>query len=141
MEKLQKGRTMMETLAVLAIAAIISLFGLAAFMMAMNRHRADQILDYVNRCAVVAQSNGDGYEVGESRCGNLLADEPPYNLNGQDFIVSKATANEPTYTVTTPPIASDDIRTSLVDRSTTSLNGEIIVIWDFQGRVEFTFRK
>lgn len=141
MKKTQKGGTMIEMLGVLAIGAVISLVGLAAFLMAMNRHRANQILDYVNRCAIVALTNYDGYIVEDTLCGNMLSDKAPNGLNGMEFIVVGATGNQVKYTVTTPVIESDDIRTALLSRATTDMNGELIDVWEFQKRVEFTFRK
>ena len=144
MGKAQVGRTMIETLAVLAIGAMVLYAGFASFLMAMQRHHANQILDYVNRCAVLAQTNYDGYVVEEAqdtRCGTFLSDEPPCNLNGMEFIISNATGNNLTYSITTPYIKSKQIRKALIDRTTTMLNGEVIDIWDFQGKVEFTFSR
>ena len=148
MNKAQQGRTMIETLAVIAIGALILVMGFAGYLTAMNRYRTNQILDYVNRCAVVAQSYGDGYELksveGEDiivRCGDLLSDIAPNGLDGKEFIVTAANENVLLYQITTPYIKSKDIRAALVARATTILNGEVIDIWDFQGKVEFTFRK
>ena len=57
MKKLQQGRSMIEMLGVLAIIGVLSIGGLAGYTMAMNRHRANTVLDYVSRCVVVAQTN------------------------------------------------------------------------------------
>ena len=148
MKKWQQGRTMIETLAVLLIGAFLLVAGFAGYLMAMNRYRVDQILEYVNRCAVVAQSYGDGYEMKNQdgtgivvRCGDLLSDLAPNGLEGKEFIVTSANDNALLYYITTPYINSKDIRRGLLDRATTHLNGEIIDIWDFQGKIEFTFRK
>ena len=148
MKKWQQGRTMIETLAVLAIGAILLVVGFAGYLMAMNRYRTNQILEYVNRCAVVAQSYGEGYEIKNEdgsdvilRCGDLLSDPAPNGLDGQEFMAIAAGDNTLLYHIVTPYIKSNDIRAALVARATTSLNGEIIDIWDFQGKVEFTFRK
>ena len=141
MKRTQKGSTMIEMLGVLAIGAIISLVGLAAFLMAMNRYRTHQILDYRNRCAIVALTNHDGYVVEDTYCGKMLSDDAPNGLNGMEFVVVGATGNQTKYTITTPVIESDDIRTALLSRATTDLNGELIDVWDFQRKVEFTFRK
>ena len=141
MKKTQKGGTMIEMLAVLAIGVMLSLVGLASLLMAMNRYRANQILDYVNRCAVLALTNYDGYIVEDTLCGNMLSDKAPYGLDGMEFVVVGATGNQTKYTITTPVIESEDIRTALLSRSTTEMNGELIDVWDFQKKVEFTFRK
>ncbi len=59
MKKLQQGRSMIEMLGVLAIIGVLSIGGLAGYTMAMERHKANQILDYVSRCAVLAQTSGE----------------------------------------------------------------------------------
>ena len=56
MKKLQKGRSMIEMLGVLAIVGVLSIGGLAGYQMAMNRYRASTLSDYASRCVVVAQT-------------------------------------------------------------------------------------
>ena len=60
MKKIESGRSMIEMLGVLAIIGVLSIGGLAGYTMAMNRHRANTILDYVSKCGVIVQTNGDG---------------------------------------------------------------------------------
>lgn len=48
----EKGRSMIEMLGVLAIIGVLSVGGLSGYTMAMNRHRANAILDYATRTAV-----------------------------------------------------------------------------------------
>ena len=60
MKELQNGRSMIEMLGVLAIIGVLSIGGLAGYTMAMNRHRANNIIDYASKCAVIAQTTGDG---------------------------------------------------------------------------------
>ncbi|MBP5534077.1 MAG: prepilin-type N-terminal cleavage/methylation domain-containing protein [Alphaproteobacteria bacterium] len=142
MKSSQKGRSMIEMLSVLAIAGILSTVGIAGYVMAMNRYRANQILDYVNRCALIAQTNSkEGYAVDDAFCGDLLTDSAPLGLDGKKFVVKNAANASTTYTVTTPVIKSDQIRAALVARATSALNGEIIDIWDLQEKIEFTFRR
>ena len=134
MKELQNGRSMIEMLGVLAIIGVLSIGGLAGYTMAMNRHRANQILDYVSRCAVAAQTKGDGYVIGEgaldangvpannAKCGTLLPlEEAPNGLEGSSFIVSKAGAATLTFTIATPKIKSQDIRTALLNRDNTNV--------------------
>ena len=72
----ESGRSMIEMLGVLAIIGVLSIGGLAGYTMAMNRHRANQILDYVSRAAVIAQTYGDGsQEVSSRDCTSLLDQE------------------------------------------------------------------
>lgn len=75
MKELQNGRSMIEMLGVLAIIGVLSIGGLAGYTMAMNRHRANTILDYASRCVVVAQTNGDGTTIEKKECKILLDGE------------------------------------------------------------------
>ena len=58
--KNEYGRSMIEMLGVLAIIGVLSIGGLAGYTMAMNRHRANTVLDYATKCGVIAQTQGDG---------------------------------------------------------------------------------
>ena len=58
--KNEYGRSMIEMLGVLAIIGVLSIGGLAGYTMAMNRHKANNILDYAQKCGVIAQTQGDG---------------------------------------------------------------------------------
>ncbi len=72
----ESGRSMIEMLGVLAIIGVLSIGGLAGYTMAMNRHRANQVLDYVSRAAVIAQTYGDGSQaVNSANCTALLDSE------------------------------------------------------------------
>ena len=71
MRKLQKGRSMIEMLGVLAIVGVLSIGGLAGYTMAMNRWRANTLMDYVTRCVVVAQTKN-------------LTGKPAYNASMND---------------------------------------------------------
>ena len=142
MQGSQQGRSMLEMIAVLAIAATLSTTGLAGYVMAMNRYRANMILDYVNRCALLSRVYQEGYVQEEIYCGDLLTDPAPCGLEGRQFVVKDTNnADTTTYTITTPVISSKRIRDALVARATTTANGEIIDIWDFSEKIEFTYRK
>lgn len=51
-----EGRSMVEMLGVLAIIGVLSIGGIAGYTMAMNRYRANQILDIASKLAIVSQS-------------------------------------------------------------------------------------
>ncbi len=96
MKELQNGRSMIEMLGVLAIIGVLSIGGLAGYTMAMNRHRANQVLDYVSRCAVIAQTYGDGSEVNTtSSCAELM-DEEQVSLTSA---TPGGTPDQPTITI------------------------------------------
>ena len=68
MKKLQKGRSMIEMLGVLAIIGVLSIGGLAGYTMAMNRHRANTVLDFAQRALVTAQTAGDNIAFNNVAC-------------------------------------------------------------------------
>ena len=68
MKKLQKGRSMIEMLGVLAIIGVLSIGGLAGYTMAMNRHRANTVLDFAQRALVTAQTAGDNIPFNNVAC-------------------------------------------------------------------------
>ena len=58
MIKNESGRSMVEMLGVLAIIGVLSIGGIAGYTLAMNRYRANTLLDYVTRCVVTSQTKG-----------------------------------------------------------------------------------
>ncbi|MBR3913780.1 MAG: hypothetical protein IKJ28_06060 [Alphaproteobacteria bacterium] len=58
MKKTQEsGRSMVEMLGVLAIIGVLSVGGIAGYTMAMNRYRANEVVDMANKYAVIAYSS------------------------------------------------------------------------------------
>ena len=55
-KKSQSGRSMVEMLGVLAIIGVLSVGGIAGYSLSMRRHRANQIVDYVAKHALMAYS-------------------------------------------------------------------------------------
>ncbi|MGN1063123.1 MAG: hypothetical protein ACI4QM_02235 [Alphaproteobacteria bacterium] len=56
----ENGRSMVEMLGVLAIIGVLSIGGIAGYTMAMNRYRANEILDAASKLSIVAQSANAG---------------------------------------------------------------------------------
>ena len=82
MKNLQNGRSMIEMLGVLAIIGVLSIGGLAGYTMAMNRHRANTIAEYVSRCAVVAQTQkATGVVTGDCSDDTLLNEPLPAGIS------------------------------------------------------------
>jgi len=50
----ETGRSMVEMLGVLAVIGVLSIGGIAGYTMAMNRHRANELLDGASKRAIVA---------------------------------------------------------------------------------------
>lgn len=157
--KNEYGRSMIEMLGVLAIIGVLSIGGLAGYTMAMNRHRANQILDYVSRCAVAAQTKGDGYFIGQytysmdaqgnktytvtnTTCSELLPLEAaPNALIASQFTVYSSGAGDFSFTVETPVINSTDIRTALLNRDNINVTVSQKTAGTNPTSVYFTFRK
>ena len=78
MDMNEKGRSMVEMIAVIAIMAILSLGGIAGYTLAINRFKADRILDVAGKLA--------GMGVGGTTYRNLKAaglevDEPNVEMS------------------------------------------------------------
>ena len=52
-KKNESGRSMVEMLGVLAIIGVLSIGGIAGYTLSMRRHRANQVLDAINKYALV----------------------------------------------------------------------------------------
>lgn len=118
MKELQNGRSMIEMLGVLAIIGVLSIGGLAGYTMAMNRHRANTILDYASRCVVVAQTNGDGSKIDTGSCKTILDNEPlPGGATAIELALSSSGADiEVTVTHT-----SEKVKEALDNRNTDNI--------------------
>lgn len=55
----ESGRSMVEMLGVLAIIGVLSIGGIAGYTMAMNRYRANEIIDAAAKVAVIAMTKTD----------------------------------------------------------------------------------
>lgn len=58
--KQESGRSMVEMLGVLAIIGVLSIGGIAGYTMAMNRYRANEIIDAASKLSVVVQTAKGG---------------------------------------------------------------------------------
>ena len=100
--KNEYGRSMIEMLGVLAIIGVLSIGGLAGYTMAMNRHRANVILDYVTKCGVMVQTIGDGSQkVNETDCNSasLLNQANPNKLEDASAVRAENGNTTVTFTV------------------------------------------
>ena len=138
--KKEYGRSMIEMLGVLAIIGVLSIGGLAGYTMAMNRHRANTILDYISRCVVVAQTNGDGSTLETDNCATILDETAPSFLNG-DVAVTLADGNADQINdiVVAGNAATEAIADAIRNRNTTaiqtsnSVGAAINVVFDKAG--------
>jgi Tfp pilus assembly protein PilE len=58
--KNESGRSMVEMLGVLAIIGVLSIGGIAGYTMAMNRYRANEIVDAASKTAIIAMTANGG---------------------------------------------------------------------------------
>ena len=52
-KEFETGRSMVEMLGVLAIIGVLSIGGIAGYSMSMRKHRANQIVDALNKYAII----------------------------------------------------------------------------------------
>ena len=101
------------------VGKVLSQIGEAGYEASMKKHRANQIVDYVARCVIKVDETSlasDGYLVKANNCFNLLEEEAPDGLDGTKFVVSDENVKEEFYTITTPEISSDDIRSNVLKK-------------------------
>ena len=55
--KNESGRSMVEMLGVLAIIGVLSIGGIAGYTLSMRRYRANQVLDAINKYAVIVYNS------------------------------------------------------------------------------------
>lgn len=122
MKKIESGRSMIEMLGVLAIIGVLSIGGLAGYTMAMNRYRANEILDYARRVAVSAQTRGQGDTAIETAvdCDTIVENEqPPASTTGCQVTFDPSTDT----TVVTFTGISDNVQAALENRLDGSRTG------------------
>ena len=121
MKNLQKGRSMIEMLGVLAIVGVLSIGGLAGYTMAMNRWRANTITDYVTRCVVVSQTNGvDGKPTKDASCPDVLSEAVPGFITGATIADYDANTDDTRVLVTGVSTAVAEV---LTEKMGTRVNG------------------
>ena len=131
MKKIESGRSMIEMLGVLAIIGVLSIGGLAGYTMAMNRWRANTLMDYVSRCVVVAQTKGvtgapaygEGTSAATGKCADILSEAVPGFLTGDKKVyISNYTPNTDATTVIATTI-SDAVDKVLKDKFSCPASG------------------
>lgn len=89
MKQNETGRSMVEMLGVLAIIGVLSIGGIAGYTMAMNRYRANEIIDVASKLSVVAQTNGANGVSGFTNLKLSTIDMPEEKVHGAAFNVCK----------------------------------------------------
>jgi Tfp pilus assembly protein PilE len=104
MKKNESGRSMVEMLGVLAIIGVLSIGGIAGYTLAMNRYRANEVLDTAAKLAIVSMSNASK--------SAALSD---IGLDGDNVAGTTFTAEDGVVTITG---TSDAVKALIADMST-----------------------
>ena len=111
--KSQSGRSMVEMLGVLAIIGVLSIGGIAGYTMAMNRYRANEILDTASKLAIIAQTKNRGVCDAGSACKADLTDLNITSVAGLKEATMEASYDGSTTTVTMSELSSKDVGSAL----------------------------
>ena len=109
MKKQESGRSMVEMLGVLAIIGVLSVGGIAGYMLSMNRFRANDLIDKASKFATLAYSTNQSrlargeaaitsatYTWADAKVGALSTDES-IALNATPFTDVAATGTNSAY--------------------------------------------
>ena len=108
----ESGRSMVEMLGVLAIIGVLSIGGIAGYTMAMNRYRANEVLNVAAQLAVLSQTANQGrggVDMGLDDLSLTAANVPGLT----DSATMTATTNGDTTTVTISALSSDDVGSAI----------------------------
>ena len=134
MKKIESGRSMIEMLGVLAIIGVLSIGGLAGYTMAMNRHRANTVLDYVTKVGITAGTNNIAYTAASSTDCSTIFDGVPSTLSSCK--VTKATADGDVVVTIAYNASSTSVQDVVKERIVSNKIGDIAVN---AAGTEFTF--
>ena len=96
LNKLEYGRSMVEMLGVLAVIGVLSVAGIAGYKNAMNKYRANELMNEASKRAVVvatrALSGQQNVSLAEfsghsSVAGGTFADEEAVDVSGNAFAI------------------------------------------------------
>ena len=83
----ESGRSMVEMLGVLAIIGVLSIGGIAGYTLAMNRYRANEVLDAASKVAIIAMSMNGGTG-GDADLSKLGTNYTVPTISGSGYIKS-----------------------------------------------------
>ena len=83
MRRSEKGRSMVEMLGVLAIIGVLSVGGIYGYTVAMNKYKANEIVQVGNMLSIMAESKN----AGEGECLTLAASDlaVPAGIDASDM--------------------------------------------------------
>ncbi|MBR4927786.1 MAG: type II secretion system protein [Alphaproteobacteria bacterium] len=110
--KSQSGRSMVEMLGVLAIIGVLSIGGIAGYTMAMNRYRANEVLNIASQLAVLSQTMDQG-KGGTATLATLGIDDETTVAGLKDNGSISATTNNGTTTVTISGLTNDQVASAI----------------------------
>ena len=128
----ESGRSMVEMLGVLAIIGVLSIGGIAGYTIAMNRYRANEIIDTGTKLCVIAMTkNATTGEAGEAKKTEDLNIASTVNVGGCASEITATTAaggGAQTCSIVVTGTCSDGVKNAVesvmgVDNGTANANG------------------
>ena len=94
----ENGRSMVEMLGVLAIIGVLSVAGIAGYSMAMNKYRANEVLNTASQVVILARAQAETGGNATNVKNTDVGISAPYG--SVVITVTDASQNAPTVTVT-----------------------------------------
>ena len=116
MMKNETGRSMVEMLGVLAIIGVLSVGGIAGYTMAMNKYRANEILNTASQAVILAKAYNGGAGTSAAKSNSDLGLPNPYGSVTVSVAATQGT-DEPLVTIDN---ATPDVCKIVVDSSPAS---------------------
>ena len=136
MKKQESGRSMVEMLGVLAIIGVLSIGGIAGYMLSMNRFRANNMIDKAGKFATVAFSTKQtSIAMGRPLTDTAITYKTKElgTLDNGESITVKTIADDGTVTLTVKFVNQDVCETALsILGETTKKCTEAAVDLDFK---------
>lgn len=140
----QEGKPLCTALGILSmvlvlgapIACTMGIGGLAGFAMANGRYQANILVDYVARCAVVAQTRTGRVELG--RCSAILGEETPEFV--RDVSITKTGTYTGGFEITATGVG-ENVGNILTDKLHEQVNGVSVIYNDFTETAVFSFHQ
>ena len=136
MKKQESGRSMVEMLGVLAIIGVLSIGGIAGYMLSMNRFRANNMIDKAGKFATVAFSTKQtSIAMGRPLTDTAITYKTKElgTLDNGESITVKTIADDGTVTLTVKFVNQDVCETALsILGETTKTCAEAAVDLDFK---------
>ncbi len=113
----ESGRSMVEMLGVLAIIGVLSIGGIAGYTTAMNRYRANEVLDMATKYATIVFTADETHRAMNSGTGLTSTDIPTFCETGLAPVSTAATEEDAAICA----VNGAEIKTASISGSTVSI--------------------